>query len=593
MSSGKLVVQLYTAGGAYPVSGAVVTVSALKDGKIIFQEKDTVDLDGKTKVFDIETPPFALSLEENCDSIPYSTVEVSAQSPVFETEITSGIQVFADREALMLMEMLPLENRSSPSTSKVSVYIPPHHLTDKNASALPPKLSGDNFILDRAYVPDEITVHLGPPREYAENVRVPFIDYIKNVASSEIYPTWPENSLRANIYAQISLALNRIYTEWYRSRGYGFDISGSPSYDQAYTRGRNIFDNVSQLVDDVFNTFLRKTNREEPYFAEYCDGKTVSCPGMSQWGTVSLAKKGMSPLEILRYYYGNDIIITTTNLIGGIPKSYPGTPIRLGDMGRNISNIQIQLNRIGRNYPNIPLILPVNGVFGDDTELAVKAFQSTFNLVSDGIVGKGTWYKLSYIYVSVKKLAELTSEGETIAYAPGKYPGYPLTLGMENIPVSELQYYLRVVGAYYDEIPVISMDGFYGRETRDAVIAFQNLFDLKPDGITGRNTWNKIYSEYVAIQKTVPLPSEPAPYPGKPLRAGSRGNSVKRMQIYLHTLRVKYPSLPQIIPDGVFGSETRRAVIIFQKANDLTADGIIGRDTWDDISDQYYNLQGR
>ena len=592
MSQGTLRVQLYVANGAFPISGAVVTVSKVLGGILQYQRKTTADSDGRTGLFYITTPSRELSLEENNTEIPYETVEVKVEAPGYETALISGIQVFSGQESLMQVEMLPLSPADSPATQKDSVLIPPHHLTEKNRGIYLPKESGDNFILDRAYIPDQITVHLGAPKDNARNVRVPFIDYIKNVASSEIYPTWPESSLRANIYAQISLALNRIYTEWYRSRSYDFDITGSPSYDQAYVYGRNIFDNISKLVDDIFNTFIRKRMREEPYFAEYCDGKTVTCPGMSQWGTVSLAQQGFTPLQILQQYYGNDVLLTTTNLINGIPESYPGEPLRRGSSGRNVSNLQIQLNRIGRNYPNIPLIFPVDGSFGAETEQAVKAFQTIFNLTADGVVGKSTWYKISYIYASVKKLAELTSEGEQIEYEPGEYPGYALSEGSEGLPVAELQHYLGVISAFFDAVPFVNADGVFGSATKSAVIAFQQLFSLSADGVVGRRTWNKIYEEYLAIQGSIPLPSENAPYPGTPLRQGSRGNSVKRMQIYLDGLRSRFPSLPELKADGIFGSTTAQAVRTFQRLNGLQADGIIGRNTWNAVSRAFDQLQG-
>ena len=237
-------------------------------------------------------------------------------------------------------------------------------------------------------IPDFITVHLGRPDSSAKNVRVPFTGYIKNVASSEVYPTWPENSLRANIYAQISLALNRIYTEYYRSRGYNFDITNSTAYDQAYIDGRDIFGNISRIVDEIFNSYITKGNQIQPYFAEYCDGKNVTCKGMSQWGTVTLANQGRTPIQILRNYYGSDINLVSNVPVKNIRESYPGTLLRLGTVGEDVRTIQRQLNRIRRNYPSIPNIPQTNGVFEATTRAAVRQFQSIFNLAVDGIVGR-------------------------------------------------------------------------------------------------------------------------------------------------------------------------------------------------------------
>lgn len=260
-------------------------------------------------------------------------------------------------------------------------------------------------------IPERITVHLGRPEESARNVEVPFSDYIKNVASSEIYPTWPENAIRANIYAQISYALNRVYTEWYRSRGYDFDITNSTQYDQAYVPERDIFENISQIVDEIFNNYVRRQGSVEPYFTQYCNGTTSTCAGLSQWGTVELANQGYLPYEILRYYYGDDIDIVRNAPVQNVEESYPGIAQRRGMRSNNIRILQGELNRIAENYPAIPRIDRVNGVFGAETEEAVREFQRIFQLEQDGVVGKATWYKVKQIYDGVKRLNELDSEG--------------------------------------------------------------------------------------------------------------------------------------------------------------------------------------
>ena len=261
------------------------------------------------------------------------------------------------------------------------------------------------------YIPETITVHLGTPDSSAQNVTVSFPDYIKNVASSEIYPTWPENAIRANVYAQISYALNRVYTEWYRSRGYDFDITNSTRYDQAFVQNRDIYDNVSDIVDEIFNNYVRRQGSVEPYFTQYCNGTTVTCDGLSQWGTVPLAEQGYTPYQILTNYYGDDIEIVTNAPVRINAPSYPGVPLRIGDAGNDVRSKQIQLNRISNNYPAIPKIYPVDGVFGQETEDAVKEFQRIFNLAPDGVIGKQTWYRIAYLYTSVKRLSELNSEG--------------------------------------------------------------------------------------------------------------------------------------------------------------------------------------
>ena len=266
------------------------------------------------------------------------------------------------------------------------------------------------------FIPQTVTVHLGPPDSDAENVTLPFAEYITNVASSEIYPTWPENAIRAHVYAQISFTLNRIYTEYYRSRGYDFDITNSTAYDQSFVKGRDYFENVGRIVSEIFNSYITRQGNVEPLFASYCDGKEVVCDGLSQWGTVTLANQGLTPYEILKYYYGDDINIVMNAPIDLPNSSAPPVPLRLGSGGDEVRTLQLRLNRISDNYPAIPKIALPDGVFSFDTEDAVKKFQETFGLTPDGIVGNATWYKILFLYNAVKRLNELNSEGITYEY---------------------------------------------------------------------------------------------------------------------------------------------------------------------------------
>ena len=287
-------------------------------------------------------------------------------------------------------------------------------------------------------IPSYITVHLGRPNQPAENVTVPFTEYIKNVASSEIYPTWPENAIRANILAQISFALNRVYTEYYRSRGYDFDITNNTAIDQAYNKNGEVYDNISAIVDEIFNNYLVRRGNVEPLYAQFCDGYTTSCNGLSQWGSVTLAKRGLSPLEIIRYYYGDDVSVVYNAPVGDNTQSYPGTALRIGSFGDDVVTIKRELNRISQNYPAIPKIQYINGVYDRETESAVKKFQEIFNLDADGIVGKATWYKIKQIYASVKRLSELTGEGLTISEVSRRYTR-ELSMGSQGLDVEALQ----------------------------------------------------------------------------------------------------------------------------------------------------------
>ena len=350
------------------------------------------------------------------------------------------------------------------------------------------------------YIPETVTVHLGPPSSDAPNVTVPFVEYIANVASSELYPTWPENALRANIYAQISFVLNRIYTEYYRIRGYDFDITNSTAFDQYFVNGRSFFDNVARLVDELFNDYLRIPGFVEPLAAKFCNGTTVTCEGLSQWGSQNLAQQGYDYRQILENYYGDVQIVTNAPIQGNTP-SYPGTPLRRGTTGPSVVTVQVSLNRIAQNYPAIPKIPVVDGIFGSRTEAAVRKFQEVFNLTPDGIVGPATWYALVRIYVAVTRLAELRSQGQRY-YANSWATTDPIEQGDRGIKVEHLQYMLSVLSAYIPEIPPVNIDGVFGPATRAAVIAAQRRFGLPQTGIVDFDTWDEIYDQFSGIENT-------------------------------------------------------------------------------------------
>ena len=348
------------------------------------------------------------------------------------------------------------------------------------------------------FVPQTITVHLGPPDSNAANVTVPFSDYVKNVASSEIYPTWDESALRANIYAIVSFALNRVYTEFYRSRGYDFDITSSTAIDQFFVNGRSYFENVSRLVDELFNDYLRRPGFVEPLAAKFCNGTTVTCEGLSQWGSQNLASQGYTPAQILRSYYGNVEIVNNAP-IRGISSSYPGTTLRRGSSGPNVVVIQVELNRISQNYPAIPKLNPVDGIFGSRTEAAVRKFQEIFGLDVDGVVGKATWYALVRLYTAVTQLSELRSQGQRFYSISWEYPNSP-QLGSTGEKVRHLQYMLAVLAAYIPQIPSVTVDGIFGQKTLESVLAAQRYFSLPETGIVNAATWEEIYDQYSGIE---------------------------------------------------------------------------------------------
>ena len=349
------------------------------------------------------------------------------------------------------------------------------------------------------YVPRTITVHLGLPGQWAENLTVDFPEYVKNVASSEIYPTWDLPAIRANVLAIISFALNRVYTEFYPSRGYNFQITSTTQYDQKFIRGRNIFENISQVVDEIFNDYIRRQGFVEPLAAKFCNGTTTTCDGLSQWGSQSLAQQGYNSVEILKHYYGNNIELVVEAPIRDISLSYPGSPLRLGDTGPDVVVVQAMLNRISQNYPAIPKVSPAAGVFNQETRDAVVVFQRIFNLTQDGIVGKATWYKMVYLYVGVLQLSELISKGQTFYAVQFQFPG-TLREGDRGGEVEVLQYMLSILAELDSAIQAPAMDGIFGQDTARAVRECQRKAGLLPDAVVDEETWNAIYDAFVQAE---------------------------------------------------------------------------------------------
>ena len=587
MATGILRIQAFAARQSAPVEGVVVTVSG--NG---FTHTCTTDAEGNAADITLTTPACALSLDEtNTTTRPYALCDLTAARPGYRTVRIQGVQVFPGQVTLARPEMIPdtEETRDIPSEP---IVIPTHALFAGSGGSGPsPTANCEPRVLSKVIIPKNITVHLGRPAASARNVTVSFRDYIANVASSEVYPTWPEQALRANIHCQISLALNRIYTEWYPSKGYSFNITNSTSYDQYYVHGRTVFQVMVKLTDDIFNTYIRKTGTVNPYYAEYCDGKSVTCPGLKQWGTVTLANQGRSALSILKYYYGQNIEIVRTNNIQSIPQSYPGSPLQQGDRGSAVFTLQRQLNRIAKDYPFLGK-LTVDGIFGARMADTVKRFQKQFSLTADGVVGRQTWYKISYIYVSVKDLAELTSEGETSSgtLSDGSWGGTTLRQGSTGSAVEQLQFWLNTLSQYDAGIPSTAVDGVFGSRTAAAVRAFQRREGLTVDGVVGRTTWTALYNEFRSIQSDNGTPNA---YPGTPLRQGSRGQNVRLVQFWLKIARTVYASLRSVTVDGVFGAATTAAVKRFQSYFGLTSDGVVGRTTWQKLYEVYNDIANK
>lgn len=442
-------------------------------------------------------------------------------------------------------------------------------------------------------IPEQIVVHLGAPDSDAMNVSVSFADYIKNVASSEIYPTWPEEALRANILAQISVALNRVYTEFYRSRGYNFDITNSPAYDQTYIYQRDIFSNISELVDEIFDSYIRREEFIEPLFATFCDGVEVTCNGLEQWGSVNLAEEGLDYFSILQRYYGNDIVIEQDVPVEDIPSSAPTVTLREGDTGRDVELIQRRLNRISTNFPGIPKIYPVDGFFGSSTTDAVRKFQEVFELDVDGLVGRATWNQIQFIYNAVKKLYTVTSEGLRITDVSTRYTD-TLSEGSTGDGVLTVQYYLSYISLFVPSVIEAAFDGSYGPATANAVRSFQRTYGLPENGVVDRATWDRMEQVYYGIVSEIDYEffgGRILPFPGRVLREGIDGNDVRVLQEYLNYISMTYSEIPRVNVDGVFGPSTAEQVRRFKETFGISgAPDRVNAPAWNAIASIYDDL---
>lgn len=498
MATGYLIIQARTAHDALPLNGVQIWIMDHNEQNTYYV---TTDESGETGKIALETLDASLSLDPNFSGTPFIGYDVLAFADGFNAVHIVGIPILAGETAIQPIEFIPMQQTQRiPTVTEIQIGAPAVSMSESRNQQ---GTDTNPRVLRQVVIPNPITVHLGKPSASASNVQVSFPDYVKNVASSEIYPTWPDAALRANIYAIITFALNRIFTEWYRSRGYNFDITNSTAYDQYFVYGRNTYESISRIVDEIFNEYVRRQGQTAPYFTSFCNGTTVTCAGLSQWGTVTLANQGLTPLQILRSYYPKDVEIAETNIITGVLSSYPGTALRTGSTGLDVQTIQTYLERIRRNYPAIPAITDEAGVFGASTKAAVAKFQSIFNLSSDGIVGKSTWNKLSYLYASITRLAELDSEGTSLGIGTVP-PSSVLRVGSSGQDVVTLQYLLNVAAEFNSAIPAPKQDGNFGKETQQSVAAFQRAANLTADGIVGPLTWQALYNTYLGINNVIP-----------------------------------------------------------------------------------------
>ncbi len=594
MPTGKIVFVLRTASEALPINNGSISVIN-EQGATVFYEFLTAASSGISREVLLETPPKNLSLDSDGTTRPYSiyTVNIRAEGS-YRMQIT-GVQMFEDSTTNLPVELVPLpEGTNSPEDAEIIIIrIPEHILREPVPPAVSPNVPMPAVnIGEGVYIPETITVHLGVPDDTsADNVTVSFTEYIKNVASSEVYPTWPRESLEANILAQISLTLNRIYTEWYPSRGYDFDITNSTEFDQAFVYGRNIFEEMSVIVDEIFNRYLSRPNRVEPLFASYCNGTTTTCAGLSQWGTVALAEGGQSSEEILGFYYG-DIEINETDDIRTPEESYPGEPLTIGSSGDDVRILQEQLNRIAINFPQLPLT-EVTGNYDESTAEAVSVFQRLFILPITAVTDRATWYRISQIYGSVKRLAELTSEGQRAVYNQQLYPGSPIRLNSRGSEVQEIQFYLQRISRFNPTVESPVLDGIFGPSTQRAVQSFQRAYGLESTGIIDEAVWNRLVEVYNGTLDNVDQPSDsvtPVPYPGYVISAGARGEYPRYIQQVLNVINNVFLTIPELEEDGIFGNATQGAVNSFARLFGFAQNGVVDENLWNKINQIYASV---
>ena len=405
---GLLQVNVVNIQNNFPIQNARVTISYKGDREFPV-EQVTTNSSGQTEQVALPAPPLEYSLEPS-DVRPYSEFNLLVEAEGFDPLAISGTEILPDATAIQPVSMTPVGDVPPPEDP---IFIPDHPLSGE----FPPKIAEDEIkptsesgeiVLSRVVVPQTIVVHDGVPTDRtAKDYYVPYRDYIKNVASSEIYSTWPRATITANVLAIMSFTLNRVYTEWYRNQGYDFTITSSTAFDHKWIYGRNIFESISQVVDEIFDNYLSRPGVRQPILTQYCDGRRVQCPNwMTQWGSCDLGQRGYSPIEILRYFYGDTIYVNTAEQIAGIPASWPGYDLTVGSSGAKVQQMQEQLDTIATVYSAIPRVNP-DGVFGSQTEAAVREFQSIFGLPQTGVVNFATWYRISHIYVGITRIAEL------------------------------------------------------------------------------------------------------------------------------------------------------------------------------------------
>lgn len=576
MPEGYLIVITTTALGKVVVARANVAVIG---NDIDFRYDTATDYEGRTKEITLRTKEKELSLHEQIAEKPYFTYRVVVDRAGFNRYTSKEIEIFDGQVSYLNVHLIPSDS---------AVVIPAQqNFGDQAKTVLPVQGTMAPPIRQKLpFIPSHIAVKMGPPGSNASIVHIPFVDYIKQVASYELYPTWPEESLRANIMAIVSLALNRIQSNWYRTQGHLFQITSSPVFDQSFIKDHAVYRTIDRIVDDAFNEYVHKVGSVEPLYTTYCDGILETCEGLSQWGSVKLANEGLNALEIMKRYYGNDIEVSQIKHIEDMVEEYPGRSLRVGSKGHPVYLMQLYLNRIALDYPGLLVIYPINGIYDQLMKEAVERFQRLFNLEDTGKIDKDTWYKISFLYVGLQELAQLLSEG---ILQPEDLSDFKSTLreGDRGSIVSWMQYALNVVSQFIDSVPRVTMSGLFDEETKNALIAFQQTYGLPETGVADRDTWDMLSSVFDRSLRAIPPKDQLYTYPGTPLSEGSSGEAVQILQSYLNRLSNEFPYIPKVTADGEFGPRTKAQVMAFQRAQRKEPDGIVDMDTWNLILAEY------
>ena len=597
MGRGYLSVKTVTANGADFVSDASITVK--DENNNILYELTTGEF-GYAPEIALDAPDKSYMENPNPTRPPYNLYKVDVRAPGYTSVVHEGVMIFDDTTSILVVDLTPIVIGQENAVKYFGAESHKLYDTETHQQVLEPETFLLPRILPEVTIPSTIRVHLGRREVPSPIVSVPFIDYIKNVTSHEIFDFWPEQTIIANVYCIVSLTLNRIFTEFYRKQGFIFDITSTTHLDQMYVHGGIIGARISAVVDRIFNNYLAIIGHQEPFLSLYNDGVRVNLPGrLSQWGSFFDGQAGMNAWQIIRKYYSQNLELRVCDNFDGVLESYPGRTLRQGDSGDAVRTMQLYLNGVLGFYSNV-IINPVNGIFGASTRNAVIVAQQAWGLPPTGEIDRRTWYEISRRFAIRRAIWEMHSEGIRIGI--GTVPptqiirlGDPVNLGNTAISslVVKLQFLLDFISMYYPEIPFVPQTGRFDQLTNNAVRAFQSLFRLGVDGVVGPITWRTLYNVYWGIMQNAPAPPPTGipPFPGN-LSVGSTGANVRLIQEAINKLAPKYPGrLWKLTVDGSFGNMTRDAIFAFQSIFGLPITGVVGQATWDRLMREAFGTQ--